>query len=372
MTKILDKHINLSGLDVSCYQINQWFITHLGAKAVSEGKTLHHMQKDGFLDITKEEFIKLISEDLNLAFVSDKESYTYTTEEIVLNIDSDNYDADAKCNVYLVTTNEAVLDKFEEEAKEHIKKTKANTVFALVSGSEGFYMSSVGKVDAPLIRDNYPDNVVNEFDYVVDDFHAEDPHGRLVILNGEPGTGKTYWVKGLISSLKNVTVIIIPPSMITQIDGPSLLPTFIDHRRKKNSSIVLILEDADSCLAPREADNMSAISSLLNCADGILGSMLDIRIIATTNQKIEAFDPALTRPGRLTSKIKIGALNAEEATKVYRRLTEDEEFEYKESKTLAEVYTEADTNTGGKVKGSKKKTEPRDFSFNKRQRTIGF
>src|SRR5690606_30039505 len=136
------------------------------------------------------------------------------------------------------------------------------------------------------------------------------------------------------------------------------------------SSIVLLIEDADACLAPRASDNISSISSLLNCADGILGSMLDIKIVATTNQDRLEFDSALVRPGRLSRHITVGELSAEKATEVYSRLTGNDNFKYTESKILADVYIESDLATGGKVKGSKKKINTKVVS--KKQRRVGF
>ena len=362
--------INLGCVDVSCYQLNNWFVTKLIKQAVHNNKTVYQINKEGFLNISKDEFVKKVG-NLKLAYVNNDRDYTYINNDAVLTIDVE-FDSESKADIYLITTNEKLYKAFYILAKEHIESTKANTVSVLASSSDGFYLSSVGKINNSLIKENYSKEVIKQFDYVVEDFQSNDPHGRLVIVSGEPGTGKTYWVKGLISKLQDVTVILIPPNMITQIDGPSLIPTFIEHRRRKNTSIVLVLEDADSCLAPRAADNMSAISSLLNCADGILGSMLDIRIIATTNQKTEDFDPALVRPGRLTDRVKIDALSADDATIIYKRLTGDETFRYEEPKTLASVYVDADVNTGGKVKGDKTRKENKTKLLISKKSKMGF
>ncbi len=50
---------------------------------------------------------------------------------------------------------------------------------------------------------------------------------------------------------------------------------------------MLIVEDADECLVQRGSDNMSTIASVLNISDGILGSILDVRVLATTNAEKE-------------------------------------------------------------------------------------
>lgn len=114
--------------------------------------------------------------------------------------------------------------------------------------------------------------------------------------------------------------------------------------------IVLILEDADQCLVPRAADNISSISSLLNLSDGILGSLLDIRIIATTNAKQEKMDQAILRDGRLSKRIEVNALEYDQANHIFQRLTQSknalpmkdqrsEMYPKQNSKyTLAEIY----------------------------------
>jgi hypothetical protein len=62
----------------------------------------------------------------------------------------------------------------------------------------------------------------------------------------------------------------------------------LETKKPQNCPILFIIEDADDCLVPRGSGNVSTISSLLNYTDGIFGSMLDLRIIATTNaEKME-------------------------------------------------------------------------------------
>jgi ATP-dependent 26S proteasome regulatory subunit len=105
--------------------------------------------------------------------------------------------------------------------------------------------------------------------------------------------------------------------------------------------ILFIIEDADHCLVPRDDGNISTISSLLNYTDGIFGSMLDLRIIATTNAEHMDFDKALLRPGRLCRHVVVEPLSPEKAQQVYKRLTDGKEVTYTSKKTLAQVYADA-------------------------------
>ena len=66
---------------------------------------------------------------------------------------------------------------------------------------------------------------------------------------------------------------------------------------------------------------MGGISAILNTSDGILGSTLDLRIVATTNAKKVDFDSAILRPGRLCTHIEVDKISTEQAHKIFLRET---------------------------------------------------
>jgi hypothetical protein len=199
-------------------------------------------------------------------------------------------------------------------------------VFVMVSGPGGIELQAVGVASVPLERTNYPDDVLGAFDHVVKDFQNTTPCGRIVILDGEPGTGKTYLVRGLLDSCPDAIFVMVPSNLISEIGGPSLVQAIMGNRgRDDKAATILIVEDADMCLAPRAADNMGSISALLNISDGILGNLLDIRILATTNAKAEDLDPAILRDGRLCRRTHVGNLTREQAEDVLKRLGGDHE-----------------------------------------------
>jgi ATP-dependent 26S proteasome regulatory subunit len=105
----------------------------------------------------------------------------------------------------------------------------------------------------------------------------------------------------------------------------------------------MIIEDGDACLVPRKSDNMSTISSLLNLSDGIMGSIIDIKMIISTNADIKEMDQAIMRPGRLCRNICVGPLPYEQANKIFIRLMnkDDSKLEYRKYYTLAEIYAKA-------------------------------
>jgi ATP-dependent 26S proteasome regulatory subunit len=99
----------------------------------------------------------------------------------------------------------------------------------------------------------------------------------------------------------------------------------------------LIIEDADNMLVNRKRGDLVALSDLLNIGDGLIGSMLNLRVIATTNSKIADLDEAIKRPGRLCTHMHFDALPSEQADLIYKRLTGNV-LEGDKARTLAEIY----------------------------------
>jgi ATPase family associated with various cellular activities (AAA) len=236
-------------------------------------------------------------------------------------------------------TNDSLLSVSRTLDKEYVSKIKKNLIFSIIRNSYGLAISSMGDGSSPLIKDNYLPEVLEDVDYVISSFTKTPPGGRICILNGEPGTGKTFLIKNILQRM-DVVFLIVPSNLIDSLDKPEFMPLLINVKNDHEKAIVMIIEDGDACLVPRNGSNMSTISSLLNLSDGILGSIIDIKMIISTNAEIKEMDEAIMRPGRLCKNIHVGALPYEQANKRYQDLMKDSnvELEYKKFYTLAEVY----------------------------------
>ena len=136
--------------------------------------------------------------------------------------------------------------------------------------------------------------------------------------------------------------MIIPGAMVSSIGDPSLVPTLLELKEESGPQpIVLVIEDGDMAMTQRAADNMSAISALLNASSGIVGDLMDLRIIATTNAKKPQLEKALLRKGRLSAVVEVGPLSDMRANRVFERLTGDKKEKYHSSASLANVYADA-------------------------------
>lgn len=252
------------------------------------------------------------------------------------------FDGDAKFSANFITRNAQFSEEFQAWYKENTTKTMPKgRVHVLISTKNGPDFKSMGIGGEALIRENYSDEVLRGYDRIVKDLGSENPAGRVAILDGKPGTGKTYLIRGILDEVKDVIMVIVPANLVVQLAQPGMIPALVDlHKSRGGRPMVFIIEDADEVLAPRQGDNMSAVSVMLNLGDGILGKLLDVRIVATTNAHRQELDEAIMRPGRLSASVAVGPLPYEKAKVIFERLAPGKELKEK-AYTLAEIYSKA-------------------------------
>lgn len=162
------------------------------------------------------------------------------------------------------------------------------------------------------------------------------------IFHGDPGTGKSIWLRHLIGKLNKTNkvqdVIYMPSEMVKMIETPSFIP-FIQQYQDS----VLIIEDADIALQSRKQYG-SIVNTLLNLTDGILADCLRLKIVATFNCELDKIDSALLRKGRLVFRHEFKPIPRSQAIKLAEWLKIDitvfnsDSYKNKDEWTLAEVY----------------------------------
>lgn len=131
----------------------------------------------------------------------------------------------------------------------------------------------------------------------------------LALLCGEPGTGKSSFLKNLIASTDYEFIYCTPENL--DVLGDSQFISFLLEHPKA----ILIGEDAENVLVAGEVrDRITA--NLLNITDGILSSLLKIKVIFTFNTEVDNLDEALLRPGRLKLFHKMNKLSVEHSNNV--------------------------------------------------------
>lgn len=201
-----------------------------------------------------------------------------------------------------------------------------------VSDNE-FYLKSI-----PLVNHNqefsydfYNDTFEPISKRVIEALQLKNESG-LVLFHGNPGTGKTSYLKYLLHTISKKKLIYLPPDLIESLSAPN----FISFLLSQASNSILLIEDAENVLKQREAGGNQAVSNILNISDGILGDILRLQIVCTFNSRLQDVDQALLRPGRLIAEYRFEKLNPAKTTKLMHKL-HNMEIEGKEM-TLADVF----------------------------------
>lgn len=265
------------------------------------------------------------------------QSYTWDWAVLVV---SENHGAN---NLWLKmidsTENFEMIEWFNTVIKPLLTKQQEShgEVYALMQVDGSLDLMELGTFEDPLVDANYDTKVVEDYQHVIKCLGSKKPCGRIALLNGPPGGGKSYMIRAIIKEV-NATHVIIPGGLVTQLSSPHFLAT-LQGCHQKGRPTVLIIEDADMVVVDRKHGNLTALTDILNLGDGLLGHMLDVRVVASTNAKKLELDEAITRPGRLCRHVIIQTLEPAQAATIYKRLTEkDFPPSRKKSWKLAEIY----------------------------------
>lgn len=132
---------------------------------------------------------------------------------------------------------------------------------------------------------------------------------NILILLGDPGTGKTTFIRELI--VKNGLDAMITYEEELMMGSDRIYMDLITEDQD-----ILILEDADLMLQSRDKDGNKIMSKLLNVSDGLMKNRK--KIIFTGNityNALQSADHALIRPGRCFDVQNFRSLTYDEAEK---------------------------------------------------------
>ncbi len=256
-------------------------------------------------------------------------------------------------SLYLPSEASGRRDKeFEEKLKEYIYKCKLKeieeeekpVIYMIEVNNNGFHLQEHSVDDNFEIK-----NLDIHYGFGFEKFHNDlmnrfkhETKG-LILFHGEPGTGKTYYIRHLLRKMpaNNKIVIYMPPNLVDHLVEPGFM-TFLSHEIAEHSSdgnfCVLLIEDAEPLLAQRDSGSrIQGITNLLNMTDGLLNDMLNLQIVCTFNVHLKQLDKALLRPGRLIARKEFKAMNALDANRLANQLGITHHFTSKA--TLSEVYS---------------------------------
>lgn len=160
----------------------------------------------------------------------------------------------------------------------------------------------------PLIQEAYP--FIPDVDEWIDAFL--DSSSNVVILNGDPGTGKSTLINHIVQRRKADVQVVYDPKVMSKEE------MYADLMENSDERTILVLEDADINMQKRMKDENNIMSTILNMSDGILDTS-HFKIVMTANLDRGHIDDALLRTGRCFAVVDFRPLDLEEAKILAKR-----------------------------------------------------
>ncbi len=256
-------------------------------------------------------------------------------------------DIENSSNIYILYADEASDQALKIQTafakfKERKRRVASNEIKVITDGRFGLELSVLKNKKPKLdLLSHYNDDLSIKHQEILNSLNTNKTSG-LYIFHGSPGTGKSTYIRYLISKLKK-TVIFLPPKLAGNLDSPGLMKLMINY-----PDSILVIEDAEELIVSRDSSRNSSMSILLNITDGLLGESLSIKVICTFNTHIRNIDKALLRKGRLNTLYEFKELCIQKTERLIKSLGK-EDFKISKAMTLAEIYNVDQTDYGNDV-----------------------
>jgi hypothetical protein len=194
----------------------------------------------------------------------------------------------------------------------------------------------------------------------------------ILMLYGDPGTGKTTLIKKIIYGYANDEVAYLKDQcLVSKSELWSMLGAYK----------LIILDDLDCKLTENrqtaDPNASSFMSNILSFSDGITNPFERPKIVISTNQNITEIDSALIRPGRCFDFIHLTQLTAEKALDIWVGLFKLSEESFQSSfgnlKLVSQsaLINERDRMSSGSILRDYVKTGDKSYSIDKKLADLG-
>lgn len=211
------------------------------------------------------------------------------------------------------------------------KKKKKTTEISLISKGDSSLTTVKIELKKPSLNldFHYNEDFKEIHKQILKNIRKQNTKG-LYLFHGDPGTGKSTYIKHLIHQ-QTKEVIFLSPRIAGNLEDFSLTEFLL-----KKQNCILVIEDAEELVISRDNKQNSGLSFLLNLTDGLLGESLGIQIIATFNTDVRNIDKALLRKGRLTTIYEFKKLSVSKTNALLEKLNKDVQVNTEMS--LADIF----------------------------------
>lgn len=232
---------------------------------------------------------------------------------------------------WVLNTNHHLRQSFAEA------KSPTFKILTRDARKDAFYTKEVKTKDFKTLDiDRHYNDDFGKIGTIISDAIGEESSG-LILLHGAPGTGKTSYIKHLISKFPDKKFIFIQNEFVHELLKPSFISFLINRRNS-----ILIIEDAEKIMMPREASGGdSVVSTILQLTDGLFSDYLNIKVICTFNSSLRKVDKALLRKGRLIANYEFLPLSVEKANALLASIDGEKTDK---AMTLADIFNQDESD----------------------------
>lgn len=229
------------------------------------------------------------------------------------------------------TTQQAVDDL--KDSLENLQLTSVQLNVKWITDKGGNYHNIVESYEDTVYSSLYP-FLGKDVDQYIDDFVKSS--ASIIILLGPPGTGKTGFIRYMMSQINKRVHLTYDHEVLSQ-DW-----CFADFIASEHAGL-FVIEDADNLLKARSSGNI-LMSKFLNVGDGVIKLKNKKLVFSTNLPSTKDIDEAILRQGRCYGVVEFRPLTMKEANDVcesygFEPVTENRDYK------LTEIF-----NKGPKIK----------------------